>query len=449
MTNTQPSSLIALALNDGLPPSPHFPFWRLLVLSLTLHFAILLVAELVRLLPSHEERIVAHEISLVNLPSAPPPTKKKVVPKKRLPPKKVQPTVQPKVETPPPVKKAPPPPPPKVAPPKVAKPPAPPPAPKAPPVPKAVPAPPPPKPAPVPKVAPAPPPPKPIPLPSLGQSPSEDQAQARATQRMKNVLGGIELPPNAPEFGDIGASPQPKTVPRTSLPRSPKVSPRVSVDPLAPTQLPPETPVKPRTRSDKFQKDIDSLLKNLQVPESPAVPKPLPRRETSKPRVKTRTSLSKSLKTELLDIEKKLEEERKRREKLKPPVEPQEDVSKPTVTAEVQQAELEQPTTRIQAKGGSSLADKYLSRVQQLIDRQWLAPPVDLVRTMSVVVKFRLHRSGAVSDVVVEETSGNEYYDLAGRRAVLSADPLPPFPRRMSEAYLDTHITFLVGEQIG
>ena len=66
-----------------------------------------------------------------------------------------------------------------------------------------------------------------------------------------------------------------------------------------------------------------------------------------------------------------------------------------------------------------------------------------------MVIKFRLHRSGAVSDVVVEQASGNHYYDLAAERAVRSADPLPSFPSSLSEVYLDTHFTFTVGEQLG
>ncbi|MEK6618149.1 MAG: TonB family protein, partial [Nitrospirota bacterium] len=77
-------------------------------------------------------------------------------------------------------------------------------------------------------------------------------------------------------------------------------------------------------------------------------------------------------------------------------------------------------------------------------------PQVDLTgRTLQVVIKFRLDRSGVVSNVSVEKTSGNEYYDVAGTRAVLSANPLPPFPREMSDANLDAHFSFTVGEESG
>jgi hypothetical protein len=51
--------------------------------------------------------------------------------------------------------------------------------------------------------------------------------------------------------------------------------------------------------------------------------------------------------------------------------------------------------------------------------------------------------------VVIEQSSGNEYYDLAGKRAVLSAIPLPAFPAELTDSYFDAHFTFMVGEQQG
>ncbi|HKW86653.1 MAG TPA: energy transducer TonB, partial [Nitrospiraceae bacterium] len=112
--------------------------------------------------------------------------------------------------------------------------------------------------------------------------------------------------------------------------------------------------------------------------------------------------------------------------------------------------DLKKPDTVIKVPGMAPGFNQYLSRVQLKISSQWSAPPVDLTgRSLEVVIKFRLHRSGTVSDVIVERTSGNEYYDLAGKRAVLNADPLPSFPREMADAYLDAHFSFTVGERSG
>ena len=87
----------------------------------------------------------------------------------------------------------------------------------------------------------------------------------------------------------------------------------------------------------------------------------------------------------------------------------------------------------------------YLALVQQRIRNVWKAPAQDFTnRTYTTVVKFRLHKNGSVSLVTIEQSSGNESYDTAGKQAVLSASPLPEFPPDLSHAYVDAHITLAV-----
>jgi len=108
------------------------------------------------------------------------------------------------------------------------------------------------------------------------------------------------------------------------------------------------------------------------------------------------------------------------------------------------------PATAIKITGEESGLSRYLAIVQGKISEQWVAPPVDVEnRLYQVVIKFRLHRSGRVSDVVVERESGNGYYDDAGKRAVLSVGQLPPFPPYVTEEMLETHFSFTVGEEVG
>jgi colicin import membrane protein len=108
------------------------------------------------------------------------------------------------------------------------------------------------------------------------------------------------------------------------------------------------------------------------------------------------------------------------------------------------------PVTAIQVSGDESGLSRYLAIVQNKISEQWVAPPVDAAnRLYQVVIKFRLHRSGRISDVVVERESGNGYYDDAGKRAVLSVGPLPSFPPYVTEEMLETHFSFTVGEEAG
>ena len=106
------------------------------------------------------------------------------------------------------------------------------------------------------------------------------------------------------------------------------------------------------------------------------------------------------------------------------------------------------PATTIQAMGAGS--NRYWALVQQKINSKWIAPPVDLAdRFFQVAIRFTMDRSGRVVAVVIERSSGNDYYDNAGRRAVLAADPLPPFPAEMKERQLSPLIYFSVGEQQG
>ena len=102
-------------------------------------------------------------------------------------------------------------------------------------------------------------------------------------------------------------------------------------------------------------------------------------------------------------------------------------------------------TTQKTMSNGTAPTQAYLALVQQRIRNVWKAPALDFTnRTYATVVKFRLHKNGSVSLVTIEQSSGNESYDTAGKQAVLSASPLPEFPPDLSHAYVDAHITLAV-----
>ena len=84
-----------------------------------------------------------------------------------------------------------------------------------------------------------------------------------------------------------------------------------------------------------------------------------------------------------------------------------------------------------------------------MISEQWSAPQVGMTgEQFRVLVIFRLDKSGQVSGLVVERTSGNEYYDLAAKRAIRSANPCLRFLPDMSQPYFDVHFSFAVGESV-
>jgi TonB family protein len=151
------------------------------------------------------------------------------------------------------------------------------------------------------------------------------------------------------------------------------------------------------------------------------------------------------------DLNKELDEELKKIKKIELPKPVHPEVStKPAPQVETKAPSVKAVDTALKIPGMVPGSNAYLGRVRQRISSFWSAPPVDATgQTYVVIVQFRLHRNGSVTGVAIERSSGNEYYDLAGKRAVLSAIPLPVFPPELTESYFDAHFTFTVGESQG
>ncbi|MBM4124198.1 MAG: cell envelope integrity protein TolA [Nitrospira sp.] len=235
--------------------------------------------------------------------------------------------------------------------------------------------------------------PKAAPLPPAAAPQELREVRHQAENPLRDVLRGIELPPEAPKLG--AANPAP--------------------------------PVTSKALPAQSQKDMQKLLGNLTVPDQAS------RSQAAPPVSQPRKALSEDVARQLQALQQPRPSEARQAEA-------------PSQQAKVPAAKT--PDVAINVPGVAP--NLYLARVQSKISSQWIAPPVDLTgKTLRVVIRFRLDRSGSVSNVVVETTSGNGYYDDAGRRAVLKADPLPPFPKDMTELYLDTHFSFTVGEDVG
>jgi TonB family protein len=90
----------------------------------------------------------------------------------------------------------------------------------------------------------------------------------------------------------------------------------------------------------------------------------------------------------------------------------------------------------------------YVDRVNGLIARWWMDPPVDIKNECVVaVVKFRLARTGLIRDVSLKRSSGNQWIDQAAMKAVLGAYQLPPFPPNITGEYRDAHYTVAIGTE--
>jgi TonB family protein len=213
--------------------------------------------------------------------------------------------------------------------------------------------------------------------------------------------------------------------------------------------------------------DVNSLLSKLKVPETrelSAVPPPAVE-ERQQPRER-QASLSDEFQHDLERELKKVKEQPSSKAYEAPAfstatvktvdarprevVRHEENESKPATPAVTAKLASARPEMSINVPGAGPGSNAYFARVQQLISQHWTAPPVDMAgKALTVVIRFRLNRMGIVSGVTVEQSSGSEYYDLAGKRAVLNADPLPPFPKDLTGPYFDAHFSFVVGESAG
>ena len=245
--------------------------------------------------------------------------------------------------------------------------------------------------------------PKPVPAPVVkAVSPSAAPSSAPPKgEKRRDMMQDLDLPPDAPKFGDL--SPATKTVAQpqqmAKVPEIPRI-PDMTQDPVA------KTPQR-STVSDDLNRELEEELKKI---------------KQFQPAAK-------------LDIPKE--------------VTPIETPIKPVPQHEMKVPGVKTPETTLKISGTTG-SNPYWARVQSIISSQWEPPPVDMAgQTYRMTVKFRLQRDGTIKDVVVQQSSGNAYFDMAGQRAVLRPRVLPVFPADMTDSYKDVEMVFRVGESVG
>ena len=220
-------------------------------------------------------------------------------------------------------------------------------------------------------------------------------------EKRRDMLQDLQLPPDAPKFGDL--SPATKSV-------------------AQPQQA----------------------AKVLDIPHDPDVA------QDPAAKIPQRSTVSE-------DLNRELEEELKKIKQFQPAakleipkeVKPSEALVKPAPQQEVKIPAAKTPETTLRISGTAG-SNPYWARVQSIISSQWEPPPVDMAgQTYMMIVKFRLQRDGTIKDVIVQQSSGNAYFDMAGQRAVLRPRVLPVFPADMADSYKDVEMVFRVGESVG
>jgi TonB family protein len=217
------------------------------------------------------------------------------------------------------------------------------------------------------------------------------------------MLRDLQLPPDAPKFGDLSpatkAVAQPQQVAKVKVPDIPRI-PDLAPEPVA--KIPQRSSV-----TDDLNRELEEELKKI---------------KQFQPAAK-------------LDIPKE--------------VKPSEVPVKPAAQQEARVPMVKTPETALKISGTAG-SNPYWARVQSIISSQWEPPPIDMAgQTYTMIVKFRLQRDGSIEDVVVQQSSGNASFDMAGQRAVQQSQFLPAFPADMIGGYEDIELEFRVGESSG
>lgn len=83
----------------------------------------------------------------------------------------------------------------------------------------------------------------------------------------------------------------------------------------------------------------------------------------------------------------------------------------------------------------------YITQVREALWNAWIGKmPSSGALTCSV--KFDIYRNGAVSDIAVENSSGNRLFDYAARSSVEAAGPFQELPDDFYEERLSVHVEF-------
>lgn len=85
----------------------------------------------------------------------------------------------------------------------------------------------------------------------------------------------------------------------------------------------------------------------------------------------------------------------------------------------------------------------YLSNMSSIFSRNWTRPiKPDLDRTLRAVVHFRIQKDGHLTEIVLEQPSGDASLDRSALRAIQDSNPLPPLPYQYGKDSLGVRFFF-------
>jgi len=82
----------------------------------------------------------------------------------------------------------------------------------------------------------------------------------------------------------------------------------------------------------------------------------------------------------------------------------------------------------------------YISLLKSRIEENWKFK--NIIGELSALISFRIYRSGKITDLKIEKSSGYSPFDRSAVLAVKSTKDIPPFPEEIKQSYLDVMIEF-------
>jgi TonB family protein len=90
--------------------------------------------------------------------------------------------------------------------------------------------------------------------------------------------------------------------------------------------------------------------------------------------------------------------------------------------------------------------NRYFAIIREAINKHWVNPNVP-IKNKKVIITFHVEKTGEISRVHVEQSSGNTYYDSTILGAINKANPLPKFPSDLQKSFLNIKFLFTMAEQ--
>ncbi len=86
----------------------------------------------------------------------------------------------------------------------------------------------------------------------------------------------------------------------------------------------------------------------------------------------------------------------------------------------------------------------YLQIITARVSGNWFTSLVDpgIKGNFQTTVYFKIHKSGQISDLKIQESSGVRSLDLSAMRAVQTSSPFPPLPIDYEDEYLGIYLIF-------